>query len=61
MNIISQFNNILEESFNKYLKKFFNMNKYLNKQSDFNNYYSFIKSLDNFQYTFMKEVIKKLL
>ena len=58
MNIISQFNNILEESFNKYLKKFFNMNKYLNKQSDFNNYYSFIKSLDNFQSTFMKEVIK---
>ena len=58
MNIISQFNNILEENFNKYLKNFFNMNKYLNKEYDFNNYYSFIESLDNFQSTFMKEVIK---
>lgn len=34
MNIISQFNTLLKESFNKYLKKYFDMNKYLNKNSD---------------------------
>lgn len=58
MNIISQFNTLLEDSFNKYLKIYFDNNKYLNKDSDFNNYYSFIESLDNFQSNFMKDVIK---
>lgn len=58
MNIISHFNTLLEENFNKYLKKYFDTNKYLSKNSSFNNYYSFIESIDNFQSTFMKDVIK---
>lgn len=58
MNIVTHFYKLLEESFNKYLKNYFESNNYLNKTSDFNNYYLFIESLDNFQNIFMKDIIK---
>lgn len=58
MNIISQFYKLLEKSFTKYLKEYFDTNKYLVKCSDFNNYYSFINSLDSFNSSFVKDIIK---
>lgn len=58
MNIISYFNQILEENFNKYLKKYFNTLDYCSKTSSFNNYFSFINDLDNFSDSFIKNVIK---
>lgn len=58
MNIISQFYKFLEKSFTEYLKEYFDTNKYINKSSDFNNYYSFINSLDSFNCSFIKDIIK---
>lgn len=58
MNIISQFYKFLEKSFTEYLKEYFDTNKYINKCSDFNNYYSFINSLDSFNCSFIKDIIK---
>ena len=58
MNIISHFNNILVESFNKYLTKYFSQCNYYTKTSSFNNYYSFMNDLDNFSDSFIKNVIK---
>lgn len=58
MNIISHFNQILEENFNNYLKKYFNTLDYCNKSSCFNNYFNFINDLDNFSDSFIKDIIK---
>lgn len=58
MNIISHFNQILEENFNNYLKKYFNTLSYCNKSGSFINYFNFINDLDNFSDSFIKDVIK---
>lgn len=58
MNIISQFNEYVEKSFNDYLIKYYDSSNYLHKTSDFNNYYSFMKDLDCFSNNFMKNIIK---
>lgn len=58
MNIISQFNNLLEKTFSLYLKKYFTDNNYLFKSSDFNNYCSFINDLDSFSTSFITELLK---
>lgn len=57
MNIITYFNQILEENFKNYLKKYFNTLSYTDKISDFSNYYNFINDLDSFSDNFMKQVI----
>lgn len=57
MNIISYFNQILEENFNKYLKNYFNKLNYSNKTSSFCNYFNFINDLDNFSDSFIKNII----
>ena len=58
MNIISYFNQILEENFNNYLKKYFNKLSYCGKTSSFSNYFEFINDLDNFSDSFVKNIIK---
>ena len=58
MNIISHFNKILEESFNNFLKKYFYESNYWNKTSNIDNYINFMTDLDNFNYSFMINVIK---
>ncbi len=58
MNIVSYFNQILEENFNNYLKKYFNTLNYCNKSSSFSNYFNFMNDLDNFSDSFIKDVIK---
>lgn len=58
MNIITYFNTILEENFNKYLKKYFEEHLYYSKSSNFNNYYTLINDLDKFSDSFMKDVLK---
>lgn len=57
MNIITYFNQILEENFKNYLKKYFNTLDYTDKISKFSNYYNFINDLDDFSDNFMKQVI----
>ena len=61
MNIISQFNQFVEENFNNFLKDYFYKANYWNKSSSINNYISFINDLDNFNYCFMTNVIKMYL
>ena len=58
MNIISHFNKILEESFNNFLKIYFYESNYWNKTSNIDNYINFMTDLDNFNYSFMVNVIK---
>lgn len=58
MNIISQFNKLLEKNFNKFLKNYFNNSNFWNKSSDFNNYINFMTDLDSFNYSFITNVIK---
>lgn len=58
MNIISYFNQILDENFNNYLKNYFNKLKYCDKTSSFCNYFNFINDLDNFSDSFIKDIIK---
>lgn len=58
MNIISHFNKIVEESFNNFLKNYFYESNYWNKTSDIDNYINFMTDLDNFNYSFMTNVIK---
>ena len=58
MNIISYFNKILEDNFNKFLKNYFNNSNFWNKSSDFNNYINFMTDLDSFNYSFITNVIK---
>ena len=57
MNIISQFNHFVEESFNKFLKNYFLHSNYWNKSSSINNYISFMTDLDSFNYSFIMNVI----
>ena len=58
MNIISCFNKILEDNFNKFLKNYFNNSNFWNKSSNFNNYINFMTDLDSFNYSFITNVIK---
>lgn len=58
MNIISQFNRLLEKNFSLYLKKYFTDNSYLFKSSDFSNYCDFINDLDSFSTSFITELLK---
>lgn len=58
MNIISHFNKILENNFNKFLKEYFNNSNFWNKTSDFNNYINFMTDLDSFNYSFITNIIK---
>lgn len=58
MNMISHFNNILVESFNKYLSKYFSQCNYYSKTSSFTNYYSFMNDLDNFSDSCINNLIK---
>lgn len=58
MDIISHFNKLLENNFNKFLKDYFNNSNFWIKSSDFNNYINFITDLDSFNYSFITNVIK---
>lgn len=58
MNIISHFNEILKQNFNKYLYNYFLDSNFWNKTSDIDNYINFMSALDNFNYSFMINVIK---
>lgn len=58
MNIISQFNQLLEKTFNFYLKKYFSDNNYLFKSSDFSYYCNFINDLDKFSTEFISNILK---
>ena len=59
MNIISYFNEILKQNFNKFLKNYFNHSNFWNKSSDINNYIHFMTDLDSFNYSFITNVIKE--
>lgn len=56
--MITYFNDLLEENFNKYLKIYFEEHKYYFKESNFNNYFNFINALDKFSDSFMKDILK---
>lgn len=58
MNIISHFYEKLRENFNKYLYNYFLESNFWNKTSDIDNYINFMTDLDNFNYSFMINVIK---
>lgn len=61
MNIISHFYEKLRENFNKYLYNYFLESNFWNKTSDIDNYINFMTALDNFNYSFMINVIKSYL
>ena len=58
MNIVTQFNNLLEKSFNIFLKKYFKDSNYCDKDSNIINYVSFMTDLDKFSTTFILDIIK---
>lgn len=58
MNIISQFNTFMEESFNSFLKKHFLESNFWNKSSSIDNYINFMTDLDSFNYSFIIYIIK---
>ena len=58
MDIISHFNKILKENFNKYLYNYFLDSNFWNKTSDIDNYINFMTALDDFNYSFMTNAIK---
>lgn len=58
MNIISHFQEILKENFNKFLINYFNNSNFWNKSSDINNYINFMTDLDSFNLNFITNVIK---
>ena len=58
MNIISQFNNIVEENFNHFLKNYFFNSNYWDKSNSINNYISFMTNLDSFNYNLITNIIK---
>ena len=58
MDIISQFHNFLEESFNSFLKKHFLESNFWNKSSSIDNYINFMTDLDSFNYSFINNIIK---
>lgn len=57
MNIISYFKEFLEKNFMDFLNNYFHDGKYWYKLSDFSNYFSFMKDLDYFSNSFLKDVI----
>ena len=57
MNIVTQFNNLLEKSFNIFLKKYFKDSNYWDKDSNIINYVSFMTDLDKFSTTFILDII----
>ncbi len=59
MDILSHFNQILLENFNKFLMKHFQSSNFWNKSSDINNYINFMTDLDNFIYSFITNIIKE--
>ncbi len=61
MNILSQFNEILEKSFNNFLKKYYLGSNYWEKTSDINNYFNFMNDLDSFNYSFITNIRKHYL
>lgn len=61
MNILSQINEILEKSFNDFLKKYYLGSNYWEKTSDINNYFNFMNDLDSFNYSFITNIIKHYL
>lgn len=61
MNIVSQFNKIIEENFNKFLKNYYLGSNYWEKTSDINNYYNFMTDLDSFNYSYITNIIKHYL
>lgn len=61
MNIVSQFNKIIEENFNKFLKNYYLGSNYWEKTSDINNYYNFMTNLDSFNYSYITNIIKHYL
>ena len=58
MNIISQFNQFVLESFNKFLKNHFINSNFWYKSSSISNYINFMTDLDNFNCNFITNVIK---
>lgn len=58
MNIISHFNESLKDNFNKYLYSYFLESNFWNKSSSIDNYINFMSNLDNFNYSFMINIIK---
>lgn len=58
MNIISQFNNFLNENFNKFLNKYINNSNFWYKSSSIDNYLSFMNDFDDFSTSFMANCIK---
>ena len=58
MNIVTQFNKLLEKSFNIFLKKYFKNSNYWDKDSNIINYVSFMTDLDKFSTTFILDIIK---
>lgn len=61
MNILPQFNKIIEENFNKFLKNYYLGSNYWEKTSNIVNYYNFMTDLDSFNYSFIIEIIKNYL
>jgi hypothetical protein len=58
MTIISQFNKLLEDNFNNFLKKYFYESNYWDKSGNISNYINFMSDLDSFNYTFITNIIK---
>ena len=58
MNVISQFNQFVLESFNKFLKNYFINSNFWYKSSSISNYINFMTDLDNFNYNFITNIIK---
>ena len=58
MDIISHFNEILEENFNKYLYNYFLRSNFWTKSTNIDNYINFMSSLDKFNYSLMTNAIK---
>lgn len=58
MNIISQFNKILNNFFNKFLENYFNSANFYAKSSSIDNYINFMTDLDKFDYSLLTNIIK---
>ena len=58
MDMISHFNDILKENFNKYLYHYFLKSNFWSKTGDIDNYINFMSDLDKFNYSFMINAIK---
>ncbi len=58
MDMISHFNEILKENFNKYLYHYFLKSNFWSKTGNIDNYINFMSDLDTFNYSFMINAIK---